>query len=192
MDQELNVGDMTRIMNAVTLGQPGAAAELLPLVYDQLRRMAAARMQREAPGHTLQPTALVHEVWLRLSGGVQHGYESRAHFFAAAGEAMRRILVDHARRKNSQKRGGTSVREVLDEDALVLAVEPDELLAVHDALDELAHSDPQAAHLVKCRYFIGMTMEEASAALGISKRSAEGIWTYARAWLQRSIRDRAR
>lgn len=183
---------MTRILNAVTQGDPGAAAELLPLVYDQLRRMAAARMQREAPGHTLQPTALVHEVWLRLSHGAPHSYESRAHFFAAAGEAMRRILVDHARRKHSQKRGGSTVRETLDEDALVLAVEPSELLQVHEALDELARNDPQAAHLVKCRYFIGMTMEEAAVALGISKRSAEGLWTYARAYLQRSIRDRDR
>ncbi|MCC6234268.1 MAG: sigma-70 family RNA polymerase sigma factor [Verrucomicrobiales bacterium] len=182
---------MTRIMNAVQLGDPGAAGELLPLVYEQLRHMAAARMQREAPGHTLQPTALVHEVWLRLTGGGQHGWENRTHFFAAAGEAMRRILVDHARRKRSQKRGGAAIHEALDEDALALTVEPEELLAVHEALDELAVNDPQAAQLVKCRYFIGMTMEEASTALGMSKRSAEGLWTYARAWLQRSIRERA-
>jgi RNA polymerase sigma factor (TIGR02999 family) len=163
---------------------------LLPLVYEELRRLAAHKMAGEASGHTLQPTALVHEAWLRLGAANQQNWQSRAHFFAAAAEAMRRILVEHARRKQSLKRGGGVERETLDESALVLAAPPDELLAVHEALDNLARQDPAAAELVKLRYFVGMTMEEAAAALGLAKRTAEGLWTFARVWLHREIRGR--
>ncbi len=182
------MNEVTRILNAIHQGNPKAAEELLPLVYSELRRLAGAKMAGEAPGHTLQPTALVHEAWLRLAAAHQPSWENRAHFFAAAAEAMRRILVEHARRKQSQKRGGGAVREELDEYALVLAAPPDELLAVHEALDAFARQDPAAAELVKLRYFVGMTMEEAAAALGLGKRTAESLWTYARAWLRREIR----
>lgn len=165
------------------------AEALLPLVYEELRRLAASRMVHEAPGHTLQPTALVNEAWLRLFGPNQRSWANRAHFFGAAAEAMRRILVEHARRKRSQKRGGHAQPVQLDESALVLAAPPDELLAVHEALDKLAAQDPAAAELVKLRYFVGMTMEEAALAMGLAKRTAEGLWTYARAWLRREIRN---
>jgi RNA polymerase sigma factor (TIGR02999 family) len=179
--------EVTRILNAIQEGDPRAADELLPIVYQELRRLAAYKMASEAAGHTLQPTALVHEAWLRLTGP-DHQWQSRSHFFAAAAESMRRILVDHARRKKSQKRGGGVEPEALDEAQIVLAAPEDELLAVHEALDQLATEDRAAAELVKLRYFVGMTMEEAAAALGVSLRSAERLWTYARAWLRREIR----
>ncbi len=182
------MNEVTRILDAIQHGDSKAAEELLPLVYGELRRLAAGKMAGEAPGHTLQPTALVHEAWLRLAGPDAQRWENRAHFFGAAGEAMRRILVDHARRKQSLKRGGGSQREVLDESALVLTAPPDELLAVHEALDELAHEDSAAAELVKLRYFIGMTMQEAASALGLPLRTTERLWTYARVWLHREIR----
>jgi RNA polymerase sigma factor (TIGR02999 family) len=184
------VNEVTRILNAIQDGDAQATGRLLPLVYEELRRLAAHKMAGEASGHTLQPTALVHEAWLRLGAANQQNWQSRAHFFAAAAEAMRRILVEHARRKQSLKRGGGVERETLDESALVLAAPPDELLAVHEALDNLARQDPAAAELVKLRYFVGMTMEEAAAALGLAKRTAEGLWTYARVWLHREIRGR--
>jgi RNA polymerase sigma factor (TIGR02999 family) len=180
--------EVTRILDAIEQGDPKAAERLLPLVYDELRRMAAHKMAGEAAGHTLQATALVHEAWLRLASSNQHGWENRAHFFGAAAEAMRRILVEHARRKQSLKRGAGAGREELTESMLVLAAPPDELLAVHEALDVLARENPQAAELVKLRYFVGMNMEEAAAVLGLSKRTAEGVWTFARAWLHREIR----
>jgi RNA polymerase sigma factor (TIGR02999 family) len=160
----------------------------LPLVYDELRRIAAHKMAGESPGHTLQATALVHEAWLRLVGNEENAWQNRAHFFAAAAEAMRRILVEHARRKQTQKRGAGADHFELDEASIILAAPPDELLAVHDALDRLARQDPQAAELVKLRYFVGMTMEQAATALNLPKRTAEGIWTYARVWLHREIR----
>jgi RNA polymerase sigma factor (TIGR02999 family) len=184
------VNEVTRILNAIQDGDAQATGRLLPLVYEELRRLAAHKMAGEASGHTLQPTALVHEAWLRLGAANQQNWQSRAHFFAAAAEAMRRILVEHARRKQSLKRGGGVERETLDESALVLAAPPDELLAVHEALDNLARQDPAAAELVKLRYFVGMTMEEAAAALGLAKRTAEGLWTFARVWLHREIRGR--
>jgi RNA polymerase sigma factor (TIGR02999 family) len=180
--------EVTRVLDAIEQGDPKAAERLLPLVYDELRRMAAHKMAGEAVGHTLQATALVHEAWLRLASSNQHGWENRAHFFGAAAEAMRRILVEHARRKQSLKRGAGAGREELTESMLVLAAPPDELLAVHEALDILARENPQAAELVKLRYFVGMNMEEAAAVLGLSKRTAEGVWTFARAWLHREIR----
>lgn len=183
------MNDVTRILNAIEQGDSKAGEELLPLVYDELRKLAGYRMANEASGHTLQATALVHEAWLRLVGSNERGWKNRAHFFAAAAEAMRRILVEHARRKKSLKRGGGAEREELDESAVALAAPPDELLAVHEALDALAGQDPQAAELVKLRYFVGMTMEEAAAAMGLSTRTAERLWTYARVWLHRQIRN---
>ena len=179
------MNEFTRILNEAQQGNSQASEALLPLVYDELRRVAAYKMSYEPSGHTLQPTALVHEAWMRLAGPDQPGWENRAHFFGAAAEAMRRILVDHARRKQSQKRGANVIRKELDEASLVLAVPPEELLAVNEALDQLAEEDPQAAELIKLRYFVGMTMAEAASAMNLSKRTAEGIWTYARAWLGR-------
>ncbi len=181
--------EVTRILNAIQDREAEATQQLLPAIYEELRRLARHKMAGEAPNHTLQPTALVHEAWLRLVGPGHQTWENRAHFFTAAAEAMRRILVEHARRKLSLKRGGGAIREELDEASLVLAAPPDELLAVHEALDKLAQEDPSAAELVKLRYFVGMTMEEAASALGIAPRTAERIWTYARVWLRREIRN---
>ena len=180
--------DVTHLLDQIQRGEPQAADELLPVIYAELRRIAAHKMAGEAAGHTLQPTALVHEAWLRLSGSNQSGWQNRAHFFGAAAEAMRRILVDHARRKQSQKRGGGVDNLELEDAALILTAPADELLAVHEALDELAREDAAAAELVKLRYFVGMTMEEAATALGLPKRTAENLWTYARVWLHRAIR----
>jgi RNA polymerase sigma factor (TIGR02999 family) len=180
--------DVTRILNQIEKGDPRAGEELLPLVYEELRRIAAQKMGHESSGHTLQATALVHEAWLRLTGATQQTWQNRAHFFGAAAEAMRRILVEHARRKQSLKRGAGAVHLELDESLLVLSAPPDELLAVNDALDKLAAEDPVAAQLVKLRYFVGMNMEEAASAIGLPKRTAESLWTYARTWLHREIR----
>jgi RNA polymerase sigma factor (TIGR02999 family) len=160
---------------------------LLPLVYDELRRIAAHKMAQEAPGHTLQPTALVHEAWLRMIGDGNEHFDSRGHFFAIAAEAMRRILVESARRKGSAKRGGGAGREELKETHLVQNAPTGEILAVNDALDQLAAEDSTCANLVKLRYFVGMTMDESAAALGLSQRTAERLWTYSRAWLRRRI-----
>ncbi len=179
--------DFTRILNGLQEGKVDAA-ELLPVVYDELRRLATRKMANESVAHTLQPTALVHEAWLRLSGSDSSSeWENRAHFFGAAAEAMRRILVDHARKKKSAKRGGGIQHEDIDETPIELAVPPDELLAVHEALDALAKEDETAAQLVKLRYFVGMTMDEAASALGMKKRTAEALWTYSKIWLKRAI-----
>lgn len=183
------MSEVTRILNAIEEGDARATDQLLPLVYDELRKLAAHKMAAESAGHTLQATALVHEAWLRLVGSNQQGWQSRAHFFGAAAEAMRRILVDHARRKQSLKRGSGAGHEELNESALVLNAPPDEILAVNDALDTFARQDPAGAELVKLRYFVGMTMEEAAAAMGLAPRTAERMWTYARAWLRREIRS---
>jgi len=180
--------DFTRILNTIQSGDKIKAEELLPVVYDELRRLAAGKMSGEGSDHTLQATALVHEAWMRVTKPGQADWDNRAHFFGAAAEAMRRILVDHARKKLAAKRGGGAVHEELDESVLAVAVTPDELLAVHDALDDLAAQDPRAAELVKLRYFVGLTMDEAAVALGMGKRSAEGLWTFARIWLRRAIR----
>ena len=185
------MNDVTQILNAIQQGDARAAAELLPLVYDELHKLAAHKMAGESSGHTLQATALVHEAWLRLAGSSQQSWQNRAHFFGAAAEAMRRILVEHARRKQSLKRGGAAERVEFDESAIVLTAPADELLAVHEALDRLAAEDATAAELVKLRYFVGMTMEEAAEALGLAKRTAENLWTYARVWLHREIRGRS-
>jgi RNA polymerase sigma factor (TIGR02999 family) len=184
------VPEITVFLDSVTRGDAGASERLLPLVYEELRRLAAHKMAGEAHGHTLQATALVHEAWLRLAGSEHQSWQNRAHFFAAAAEAMRRILVEHARRKQSLKRGSGSEHVELNESMLVLTAPPDELLAVHEALDKLALRDSAAAELVKLRYFIGMTMEEAAAVLSLSKRTAENLWTYARVWLHREIGGR--
>jgi RNA polymerase sigma factor (TIGR02999 family) len=182
------MNDVTRVLNGIREGQPRAAEELLPLVYGELRRLAAFKMAGESSGHTLQATALVHEAWMRLVGAEDQTWENRNHFFSAAAEAMRRILVEHARRKHSLKRGGAAGHEPLEESSLVLSVPPDEILAVHESLDKLAAQDPSTAELVKLRYFVGLSMEETAVALGLSIRSAERMWTYARAWLRREIR----
>ncbi|MBI4323827.1 MAG: sigma-70 family RNA polymerase sigma factor [Chloroflexi bacterium] len=181
------VSDVTRMLEALQRGEAQAAAELLPLVYDELRRIAACKMAQESPGHTLQPTALVHEAWLRMIGDGNEHFEGRAHFFAVAAEAMRRILVESARRKRSLKRGAAAQREELNESHLVQTAPSDEMLAVDEALDLLAAEDPTSADLVKLRYFVGMTMEEAATALGLPLRTAERLWTYSRAWLRRKI-----
>ncbi len=190
-NESVQANDVTQILSAAQQGDAKAAEDLLPLLYHELRQIAAGKMAGEAAGHTLQPTALVHEAWLRLVGGNQQAWPSRAYFFAAAAEAMRRILVEHARRKQSLKRGGEFEREELTESAIVLSAPADELLAVNDALEKLASEDKPAAELVKLRYFVGMTMEEAASALDMAPRSAERLWTYARAWLQREIRKQS-
>jgi RNA polymerase sigma factor (TIGR02999 family) len=180
--------DVTRILSAVEQGDPRAAEQLLPLVYDELRKLAAQKMAREAPGQTLQATALVHEAYARLVGpGGGRDWDSRGHFFAAAAEAMRRILVESARRRKAAKRGGGADRAELHESALV-AAEPDvDVVELSDALDRLTRADPAAAELVKLRFFAGLTTDEAAAALGMSVRSAHDLWTYARSWLRREL-----
>jgi RNA polymerase sigma factor (TIGR02999 family) len=182
------MNDVTRILSAIEHGDPQAAEQLLPLVYDELRELAAQKLARENPGQTLQATALVHEAYLRLvEQAPERHWERRGHFFAAAAEAMRRILVENARRKQCQKRGGGIAREQVAPDDLALprAMDPLEVLAVHDALDRLAQKSPRRAELVKLRYFLGCTLQEAAQILGISRPTAEEDWTYARAWLRR-------
>jgi RNA polymerase sigma factor (TIGR02999 family) len=169
-------------------GDPSASEQLLPLVYDELRKLAAARMAHEAPGNTLQATALVHEAYVRLVDGTgAQRWDSRGHFFAAAAEAMRRILVDGARRRRSGKRGGDRAREPLNESKLIAPQGPDDLLALDEALSRLRATDPRAAELVTLRYFAGLTIREAADALGVSPRTADDIWAYARAWLFREL-----
>jgi RNA polymerase sigma factor (TIGR02999 family) len=181
------MSDVTRILSAVERGDPHAAEELLPLVYDELRKLAAERMAQEKPGQTLQATALVHEAYVRLVGSQQEkSWNSRGHFFAAAAEAMRRILVEGARRKRRQKHGGDWRRVDLEE-ALRLAEPAGDLLALDEALRRLAAFDPLAAQLVTLRYFTGLTMADAALALGISLRNAERNWTYAKSWLHREL-----
>ena len=179
--------NVTRILNAIEAGDRLAASQLLPLVYDELRSLAASQMANEKPGQTLSATALVHEAYLRLIGDQQ--FENRRHFFAAAAEAMRRILVDAARQRMASKRGGGVEREAIDLMAIAAPVGDEQLLRVHDALDDLARIDPRAATLVELRFFAGMTMHEVAAALGISVRSAHDVWTYARTWLKRAMRS---
>jgi RNA polymerase sigma factor (TIGR02999 family) len=164
--------------------------ELILRLYDELRVLARRKMATESRDHTLQPTALVHEVWLRLIAPSRTKWENRAEFFSAAAEAMRRILVDHARRKQSLKRGGGFEREELDESSIVLAVPPEELLVVDEALNGLVRKDPMVAELVKLRYYVGMSMPEAASAMGLTLRTAERLWTFARAWLKNEIRRR--
>ena len=184
------MADVTQILGAIERGEPQAAAQLLPLVYDELRRLAAAKLAREAPGQTLQPTALVHEAYLRLVGkSDEPRWQNRRHFFAAAAEAMRRILVESARRRQSLKRGGDAQRVENDPDELptMTVRDPLELLAIHEILDRLAARSPRKAELVKLRYFLGCTIPEAAEVLGIAPATAEEDWTYAKAWLRRHL-----
>src|ERR1043166_9543095 len=183
-------GDVTRIMERAQKGDSKAAAELLPLVYDELRKLAAAKMSRERPDQTLQPTALVHEAWLRLVGNENQEWSGRAHFFGAAAEAMRRILVDRAREKMALKRGGNLGRIAIDAVELASPMPDDKLLDVDEAMDRLATVDTRAAEMVKLRFFIGLTQEEAANELGVSLATAERVWGFARAWLLRELRKR--
>jgi RNA polymerase sigma factor (TIGR02999 family) len=182
------MSEITRVLNTLKPGGQGAAAEILPLVYDDLRRLAARRLAHESPGQTLDPTSLIHEAYLRLIGDDQGAHwDSKGHFFAAAAEAMRRILVENARRKHCLKHGGGFVRRELDE-AELLAPEPrEDLVALDEALTQLATTDRAAASLVELRYFGGLSMPEAAEVLGISLRTAQRIWTYARAWLHQHV-----
>jgi RNA polymerase sigma factor (TIGR02999 family) len=182
------MSEVTRILFAIEQGDPHAAEQLLPLVYDELRKLASQRMGQEKPGQTLQATALVHEAYLRLVGQApDKHWDHRGHFFAAAAEAMRRILVERARRKQSRKRGGgishqdTNLEDLARPDTL----DPLEVLTVHEALDQLAEKSPRKAELVKLRYFLGCTMAEAAQILGIAQATTEEDWTYAKAWLRR-------
>jgi RNA polymerase sigma factor (TIGR02999 family) len=177
------MSEVTRILDAIGEGDAKAANELLPLVYDELRQLATAKMAHEKPGQTLQPTSLVHEAWLRLAGSEDQKWENRAHFFAAAAEAMRRILIDNARRKQARRHGGGQARLDVDEIEIAAATKDDELLAVNEALEIFIAHDKQKAELVKLRYFVGMTIEEAAEVLGVSIPTAKLWWSYSRAWL---------
>ena len=183
------MNEVTHILGAVSRGEPKAANELLSLVYEELRRLATAKMASEAPGQTLQATALVHEAWLRLTSDEKRKWNDRTHFFAAAAESMRRILVDNARIKRAQRHGGGLARVEMPEIACAVAQNEDQLLAVNDALEKFAVQDKPKAELVKLRYFVGMTIEEAAEALGISVPTAKRHWAYARAWLADEIRS---
>src|SRR6266436_2395235 len=189
-DSLRRVSDVTRVIEAIQRGDPKAAEELLPLVYGELRRLAASRMANEAAGNTLQPTALVHEAWLRLAGNENQKWDGRAHFFAAAAEAMRRILVESARRKKRLKHGGELKRVDVDEVELPLPMPDDELLALDEALDRLATVDSRAAEVVKLCFFVGLTQEQAAKELGFSLATAERLWFFARAWLFREMQKR--
>ncbi|HWB05376.1 MAG TPA: sigma-70 family RNA polymerase sigma factor [Verrucomicrobiales bacterium] len=181
--------DVTRLLAAIESGDPSAANDLLPLVYAELRKLARLKMAGEQPGQTLQPTALVHEAWLRLVGkDNQAHFQSRSHFFSAAGEAMRRLLVEAARRKLTRRRGGRQERLDIHDIDIAASGKDDELLAVHEALDRLAAVSPERAELVKLRYFAGLSIDEAALALGISERTAKRYWTFSRAWLFDEIR----
>ena len=180
--------DVTRILSALEQGDPEAAEQLLPLVYDELRRLAARKLAREQPGQTLQATALVHDAYLRLVGGEDPGWDSRGHFFAAAAEAMRRILVDSARRKRAEKRGGSLERHDLAAVDIAAPVPSEDLLALDEALAKLEAEDPVKARLVKLRYFAGLTEEQAAEMLGLSRATVQRHWRYARVWLLGELR----
>jgi RNA polymerase sigma factor (TIGR02999 family) len=182
------MSEVTHILSAIEQGDPHAAEQLLPLIYDELRRLAAQKLVQEKPGQTLQATALVHEAYIRLVDvELAQQWNSRGHFFAAAAEAMRRILVEKARCKNADKRGGASRRVDVSPDDLAARQRDDKLIALDEALAKLEKEDPQKAKLVKLRYFAGLTIKEAAAALGISTATADRYWSYARAWLQREM-----
>jgi RNA polymerase sigma factor (TIGR02999 family) len=188
------VSDLTHLLNAAERGDPQAAEQLLPLVYDELRQLAAAKLAQETPGQTLQATALVHEAYLRLVDAKDpQRWDGRGHFFAAAAEAMRRILIDQARRKHSQKRGGALRRVELDAGALLAEPEgeaAEDLLALDEALQQLEAEDPLKARLVKLRYFAGLPLPEAAAALGVSLATAKRHWVYARSWIYGKLHGR--
>ena len=175
------------ILQRLEQGDPHAANELLPLVYDELRKLAAQKMKRESPGQTLQATALVHEAWLRLGGDEQPAWDNRGHFFAAAAEAMRRILIDNARRKKALRHGGGAQRVNLDALELAASLDDEQLLALNEAMEQFAAHDARKAELVKLRFFAGLTNEQAARVLGVSEPTAKRDWAYARAWLYRKI-----
>jgi len=181
------MADVTQILSAVEAGDPRAAAELLPLVYDELRKLAAARLAAEKPGQTLQPTALVHEAYLRIAGDSQVSWEGRQHFFFAAARAMRDILVEQARRKAGPRRGGGWGRQELDDACAVLEPPSDDVLAIHEALEELEERDPLKAQIVLLIYFTGLTMDETAAILGLAERTLDRHWRYIRAWLMKRL-----
>jgi RNA polymerase sigma factor (TIGR02999 family) len=184
------MSEVTRILSAIEQGDPSAAEQLLPLVYDELRKLAAAKLAQEKPGQTLQATALVHEAYLRLVDVEQaQRWNSRGHFFAAAAEAMRRILVDAARGRHSLKRGAGRRRQTLDEPRLAVPRADEDILAIDEALGRLAAADAEAAQLVKFRFFAGLTSEQAAEALGVSARTADRIWRYARAFLLKELKS---
>ncbi len=185
------MSEVTRLLSEIEQGDSRATHALLPLVYAELRRLAERRMAKELPGQTLQPTALVHEAYVRLLGdGEPRGWDNRGHFFAAAAEAMRRILIENARRKRSLKRGGQLISHELREgDAVIESGDPERLLDLDAALTKLAVEDPDSAKLVELRYFAGLTIEQAAKTLGVSPRTAKRNWTYARAWLRRQMDD---
>ena len=181
------MSDVTRILESIEHGDPKAADKLLPLVYEELRKLAASKMANEAPNQTLQPTALVHEAWLRLVGEANPNFSGRAHFFGAAAEAMRRILIDKARCKHARRHGGDHQRVDIEGIELAAPVDDDELLAVNDALDKLAAIHAVQAEVVKLRWFVGMTNAETAQALGLTERTVKYYWAHARAWLIREI-----
>lgn len=183
------MSDVTHLLAALDAGDPLAASRLLPAVYDELRQMAAAQMAREQPGHTLDPTALVHEAYLRLIG--TEAFSNRRHFFAAAAEAMRRILIDAARARRTAKRGGHGKRVPLDEERVLAEVPDEDLLALDEALELLAREEPEVAELVKLRYFAGLTVPRAAEVLGVAPRTADAWWAFARAWLVAKVRGDA-
>jgi RNA polymerase sigma factor (TIGR02999 family) len=182
------MNDITRILNQLPANDPNAAREILPLVYEELRALARAKMSNELPNHTLQATALVHEAYLRIVGTEESSWANRAHFFAAAAEAMRRILIDHARRRRAQRHGGGKEHVPIEDLSIAAPGDDDELLAVNDALEKLAAHSAQKAELVKLKYFAGLTTEDAADVLGLSLPTAKRHWIYARAWLFREIR----
>jgi RNA polymerase sigma factor (TIGR02999 family) len=184
------LSDVTRVLQSAAGGDSPAAEELLSLVYTELRHLAAAKLAREQPGQTLQPTALVHEAWLRLAGTGQPRWKNRQHFFALAAETMRRILIDRARRRITREKAGYAEPETDWESKIIQSAPTEEMLAVHEALDRLATEEASAAELVKLRYFGGLTMEEAADTMGLSLRGAERLWAYARAWLRAELGDR--
>jgi len=184
------MSDVTRILNAIEQGDPKAADQLLPLVYEELRKLAAARMANEAPGQTLQPTALVHEAWLRLGGADGQSWDGRAHFFGAAAEAMRRILIENARRKKALRHGAGQPQLDIQQIEIAGPAPDDQMLEVDEALNRLAALDKEKAELVKLRYFAGLTIEEAARALKISEATAKRWWVYARAWLYAEVGPR--
>ena len=182
------MSDVTQLLNAIEAGEPKAADQLLPLVYEELRKLAVVRMTNEKAGQTLQPTALVHEAWLKIAGDGNEHFANRRHFFKAAATAMQHILIDNARRKLRLKRGANQIGDELHESRIAVTAPSEELLAVNDALAVLAVEDPQAAEVVQMRYFVGMTIPEIADALGLSARTVDRHWAFARAWLKRTIR----
>jgi len=183
------MSDITRILQDLSRGQSHASEELLPLVYEELRKLAAARMAQESSGHTLQPTALVHEAWLRLAGDSQRQWQNRAHFFGAAAEAMRRILIENARRKSRLKRGGDQVRVDIDDLDLAATTPDDRVLLIDEALEQFKTEDPERAKIVLLKFFGGLTNQEVAESMDVNERTVERQWAFAKAWLYEKIKN---